>query len=104
MQKRKEKNTEHPHIKKIIGPAGVEQAVIAGTGLRVWTLIDYYQMGASIEDLLNSWDYLTPAQIFDALAYYHDHKDEIDELRKSNVEDCQAYFLETKIDEYQTVS
>jgi hypothetical protein len=26
----------------------------------------------------------TPAQVFDALAYYHDHREEIDQLRWEN--------------------
>jgi len=30
------------------------------------------------------WDYLKPAQIFSALAYYHDNKEEIDKLREEN--------------------
>ena len=38
----------------------------------------------SVEAILMDWDYLKPAAIFSALAYYHDHKDEIDKLREEN--------------------
>jgi uncharacterized protein (DUF433 family) len=38
----------------------------------------------SVEDILAEWNYLTPAQVFSALAYYHDHKEEIDKLREEN--------------------
>lgn len=38
----------------------------------------------SVEDILAEWDYLTPAQVFSALAYYHDNKEEIDRIREQN--------------------
>lgn len=38
----------------------------------------------SVEDIVLDWNYLTPAQVFSALAYYHDHRDEIDVLRERN--------------------
>jgi len=33
---------------------------------------------------LTDWDYLTPAQLYSALAYYHDNKDEIDRAIQEN--------------------
>jgi uncharacterized protein (DUF433 family) len=38
----------------------------------------------TVQDMLAEWDYLTPAQLFSALAYYHAHKEEIDTLRELN--------------------
>ena len=40
-------------------------------------VIIHYQSGMSIEDILEGYPSLTPAQLFDALSYYHDHKEEI---------------------------
>jgi len=38
----------------------------------------------SVEEILADWDYLSPAQLFSALAYYHDNKAEIDRVREKN--------------------
>jgi len=76
--------TNYPHIVKIDGVCGGE-AIIEGTRIAVWHLVNYYyKVGLSIEEILADWDYLTPAQVFSALAYYHDHKSEIDKLRQKN--------------------
>ncbi len=71
--------SEHPHIVKTQGVAGGEP-IILGTRIMVRSIIEQYQLGSSIEELL--WDYprLSPAQIYDALAYYHDHRDDMDKL------------------------
>ena len=71
--------TDHPHVVKVHG-VGSGEPIILGTAIMVRTLIEQYQLGSSIEELL--WDYpqLSPAQIYDAIAYYHDHKEEMDHL------------------------
>jgi hypothetical protein len=38
----------------------------------------------SVEEIVLDWDALTPTQVFDALAYYRDHREEIDQLRRGN--------------------
>ena len=76
--------TTYPHIVKIDGVVG-GQAVIEGTRIAVWHIVGYYyKVGMSVEDIVAEWYYLTPAQVFSALAYYHDHKQEIDEIREQN--------------------
>jgi len=76
--------TEYPHIVKITGVCG-GQAIIEGTRIAVWHLVGYYyKVGLPVEEILAEWDYLTPAQVFSALAYYHDHRQEIDEVRQKN--------------------
>lgn len=76
--------TQYPHIVKIEGVCG-GQAIIKGTRIAVWHLVGYYyKVGLSVEDILAEWDYLTPAQVFSALAYYHDNRREIDEVRAQN--------------------
>jgi len=76
--------TAYPHIVKVDGVCGRE-AIVEGTRIAVWHLVGYYyEAGMSIEEILAEWDYLTPAQVFSALAYYHDNKQEIDRLRHEN--------------------
>ena len=35
-------------------------------------------MGESVDEILVALPHLTPAQVLDALSYYHDHQDEMD--------------------------
>lgn len=71
--------TEHPHVVKVEGVASGEP-IILGTRMMVRTIVEQYQLGHSIEDIL--WDFprLSSAQVHDALAYYHDHRQEMDLL------------------------
>src|SRR5436190_10587589 len=76
--------TPYPHIVKVAGVCG-GAATIEGTRIAVWHVVEYYyKVGMSVEDILTDWDYLKPAQVFSALAYYHDNKEEIDQLRQEN--------------------
>ncbi len=76
--------TEYPHIVKIDGVCGGD-AIIEGTRIAVWHIVEYYyKVGMSVEEFLMDWDYISPAAVFGALAYYHDHKEEIDQEREEN--------------------
>jgi uncharacterized protein (DUF433 family) len=76
--------TAHPHIVKIPGVCGGD-AIIEGTRIAVWHIVNYYYtVKMSVEELLLNWNHLTPAQVFDALAYYHDNREEVDEARWQN--------------------
>ncbi len=78
------KQTAYPHIVKVDGVLGGE-ALIEGTRIAVWHIVGYYyKVGMSVEDILAEWNYLQPAQIFSALAYYHDNKAEVDAAREEN--------------------
>ena len=84
MAKKVAQATDYPHIVKVDGVLG-GQPIIKGTRIAVWHIVGYYyKVGMSVEDILAEWDYLQPAQIFSALAYYHDHKAEIDTIRQEN--------------------
>ena len=71
--------TEHPHIVKVQGVASGEP-IIFGTRIMVRTIVEQYQLGSSIEEILWDFPQLNSAQIHDALAYYHDYKEEMDTL------------------------
>ncbi len=76
--------TSYKHIVKADGVCGSE-ATIEGTRIAVWHIVGYYyKAGMTVEEILAEWDYLTPAQVFSALAYYHDNREEIDRLREEN--------------------
>ena len=75
---------KYPHIVKRPGVCGGE-AVIEGTRITVSNIVGYYyKLGMSVEDIVTEWSYLTTAQVFSALAYYHDNKQEIEEIRYRN--------------------
>lgn len=71
--------TEHPYIVKVQGVSSGEP-IILGTRTMVRTLVEQYQLGNSIEEILWDFPHLTSAHIHDALSYYHDHKQEMDLL------------------------
>jgi uncharacterized protein (DUF433 family) len=76
--------TSYPHIIKIEGVCGGE-AIIENTRIAVWHLVNfYYKVGMTVEAILLDWDYLAPAQVFSALAYYHDNQEEVDAARWRN--------------------
>ncbi len=78
------RRTTYPHVVKTTGVCGGE-ATIEGTRIAVWHIVEfYYSLGMSVEEILLEWEHLTPAQVFSALAYYHDHRDEIDRARREN--------------------
>ncbi len=84
MTKKAVQATAYPHIVRVDGVLG-GQPIIEGTRIAVWHIVGYYyKVGMSVEDILAEWDYLQPAQIFSALAYYHDNKAEIDVIRAEN--------------------
>ncbi|MDP2151611.1 MAG: DUF433 domain-containing protein [Parvibaculum sp.] len=68
--------TKHFHIEK--DPGKYEgKAVIKGTRVPVASIVNHYRSGMSMEEILEGYPSITPAQLFDALSYYFD-KEEID--------------------------
>ena len=69
--------TEHRYIEK--DPDRYEgKAVIKSTRIPVVSIVNHYRSGMNIEEILEGYPSLTPAQLFDALSYYFDNKEEID--------------------------
>ncbi len=54
------------------------QAVVASTRIRVATILGCYRQGMSVEEIVQQYSTLTPADVHDALAYACDHLDEIE--------------------------
>jgi uncharacterized protein (DUF433 family) len=63
------------HVPEICGG----RPIIRGTRTPVKSIVGYYKLGLSVEEILEGLPHLTPAQIYEALSYYHDNPAEIEE-------------------------
>ena len=54
------------------------QPVVAGTRIRVATILVCYRQGMSVEEIVQQYASLKPADVHDALAYAYDHIEEIE--------------------------
>jgi uncharacterized protein (DUF433 family) len=54
------------------------QAVIVGTRLRVATILTCYRQGMRVEEIVQQYPQIKPADVHDALAYAYDHLEEIE--------------------------
>lgn len=68
--------TEHPHIVKSADTLGGEPR-IAETRFAVRHVLAYARSGMSPEEIAATWDFLSLAQIHDALSYAYDHPEEM---------------------------
>lgn len=73
----------HPHITRRSDISGGEP-IIRGTRIPVRHIVERIRAGQSVDDILAALPHLTAAQIYDALAYYYDHQDEIDALMEES--------------------
>jgi len=76
--------TEHPYIirdNEILGG----EPVIKGTRTPVRAIVEWWKFGASPEEIMENLPHLTLSQIFDALSYYADHRDEIEKYIAENI-------------------
>lgn len=68
---------DHPYVVRVPGICD-GRPTIRGTRTPVSTIVGYYKMGEGVDEILVALPHLTPAQVLDALSYYHDHQDEMD--------------------------
>src|SRR5687767_2083697 len=68
--------TEYPHIE--LDEDG--RARIKGTGFKVLQIARAHIADISAEEIQRRHPHLTLSQVYSALAYYHDHKEEIEEI------------------------
>ncbi|MBM4093860.1 MAG: DUF433 domain-containing protein [Planctomycetes bacterium] len=54
------------------------QPVVGGTRIRVATILGCHRQGMSVEEVVQQYPSLKPADVHDALAYAYDHPDEIE--------------------------
>ncbi len=78
--------TEYLYITREPGICG-GRPIIKGTRTPVKAIVGYYKLGLSVEEILEGLPHLTPAQVYEALSYYHDHQSEIEQdIAESGVE------------------
>lgn len=71
------KSKMHPHISKRKGICG-GRSIIVGTRIPVWSIIKWYKVGMSVENIMREFPQLTPSQVHDAFSYYYDNQEEIE--------------------------
>jgi len=79
--------TDHPHIIRIEGVRGGDP-ITPEASVSVRAIVEItYRLKQTPQEIVESYaPDMTLAQVYDALSYYHDHKDEIDEIIKQNDE------------------
>jgi uncharacterized protein (DUF433 family) len=83
-------------VEKITGP----QAIIKGTRMPVSIIIGYLHIGETPESLVKKiLPHLTLAQVHDALSYYYDHQDEIEQEITKNSEEYGRNYLREHLGE-----
>lgn len=70
--------TEYRYITRVPGICG-GRPIVKGTRTTVKAIVGYYKMGLTVEEILEGLPHLTPAQVYEALSYYHDHQSEIEQ-------------------------
>jgi len=68
---------DYRNIEKDLARCGGQPTVV-GTRIRVATILTCYRQGMRVEEIVQQYPQLKPADVHDALAYAHDHLDEID--------------------------
>ena len=92
---------------EIVEKATGSQAMIKGTRVPVSIIVGYLRIGETPESLVeNTLPHLTLAQVYDALSYYHDHQDEIEQEMAENTKEYGRAYLRSHLGEdgYQRVT
>ena len=89
------KKLKPPYIERKKGVCGGEP-VIVGTRITVSLIVEMERAGHSVDEMVAMHPHITHAQVYDALSYYYDHKEEIDKIIEENKEE---YWMEKTKDE-----
>jgi uncharacterized protein (DUF433 family) len=77
-------HTDHPHVIRIEGVHG-GRPTIRGAGVSVQTIVEQARLGKLPDQIWEDFDgVLTLAQVYDALSYYHEHPNEIEQYITEN--------------------
>ncbi len=84
--------TGHSHIAIKKGVCG-GNPIIKGTRISVANIAGFYLMGFGPEEIQRELPHLTLAQVYDAIAYFLDHRDDINRrLQKDSEETVSTEF------------
>ena len=69
-------------LRYIVQRAGLRSgcAIVEGTRIGVHDVVALSRTGSSVDQVVTSFPRLTRAQVYECLAYYGDHQDEIEPL------------------------
>lgn len=85
---------QHPHVEELMGRSG-PRAVIRGTRVGVDVILGYTRAGHTPEEIAAEiLPQLTPAQVYDALSYAHDHPETFETLEKDSISAWQSRLRE----------
>jgi type III restriction enzyme len=89
------KSKMHPYISVKKGVCG-GRSVVEGTRIPVWSIIKWYKLGMSLEEIMREFPQLNPAQVHDVFSYYYDNQEEIerDILENEN----EAHYREASVE------
>lgn len=73
--------TAYRHIVKRIDTG---EPVVAGTRISVRDIVEQWKFGTSAEEIPSIYPHITLSQVFEALAYYLDNKNEIEGYIEKN--------------------
>ena len=84
----------HPHVERRSGFRG-GKPIIRGTNFPISAVVVYVlRHGMTPEEVVKVFPHLTLAQVYDALSYYYDHREEMDTLIAERVgEDAVTHSL-----------
>jgi uncharacterized protein (DUF433 family) len=68
----------HPYVERRAEVHG-GRPVIKGSRFPVSSIVLNHRRGLSVDEILREFPQLTPAEVYDSLSYYYDHRSEIDD-------------------------
>lgn len=74
---------DHPYVESVPSILGGEP-VVKGTRTPVRAIVERWKFGESAEEIVRNLPHLRLAQVFDALGYYDDHREEIEKYIELN--------------------
>jgi type III restriction enzyme len=89
------KSKVHPYISVTKGICG-GRSVIERTRIPVWSIVKWYKLGMSFEEILREFPTLNPAQIHDAFSYYYDNQEEIESDISDNEDEARCREISAK--------
>jgi len=71
-------NTTATEYKYIVRKESSSEPIIEGTRVSVRNIVVSWKFGSAPEQITESYPHLSLAQVYEALAYYHDNREEIE--------------------------
>lgn len=97
---------KHPYVEHVDSQSGL-RAVVRGTRVGIDVIVSYWRAGYSPDEIAaDILPHLKPAEIYDALSYYHDHQDEIEQELAEHTVDAWQDRLKEQLGEaaYRTLT